>query len=162
MRQLLSKPSELHGPRRARGLATVEFVIAMPLLLFLMFATAEFGRAFFHYATLSNSVRDAARFVSENAINGTTGVVEITATDITRAKNLAIYGNVFGAGQAVLPAFVPSHLQVIDAGGDNVRVTATYPYQSMLGATLPGFGTTGASTPLNFNLQIAVTMRAIS
>jgi hypothetical protein len=162
MRHLCSKPSEWHGPRFARGLAMVEFVITMPLLLFLMFATAEFGRAFFHYATLSNSVRDAARFVSENAINGTTGVVEITPPDIARAKNLAVYGNVFGAGPAVLPAFVPGHLEVIDAGGDNVRVTATYPYQSMLGATLPGFGLTGASTPLNFNMQIAVTMRAIS
>ena len=162
MRKQAAAIHELHGPRRARGLATVEFVITMPLLLFLMFATAELGRAFVHYVTLSNSVRDAVRFVSENAINGTTGVVEITATDITRAKNLAVYGNVFGAGQPVLPEFIPDHLEVIDAGGDNIRVSATYPYQSMLGATLPGLGVAGASVPLDFNLRIAITMRAIS
>lgn len=162
MKEHAAAMRELHGPHRERGLATVEFAVTAPLLLFLILAGAEAGRAFFHYATLSHTVRDAARFVTENSINGTTGVVEITATTVNQARNLAVHGNVFGAGPPVLPDFLPGHVQVIDAGGDNIRVTATYPYQSMLGATMPRFDVLSGSTLLNITMQIAVTMRAIS
>ena len=44
---------EVGGPRRARGLAAVEFVVLAPFMLFLMLAGAELGRAFVHYQTLS-------------------------------------------------------------------------------------------------------------
>ena len=47
--------------------------------------------------------------------------------------------------------------------GDNIRVTATYPYQSMLVPVLPKFGFQGGgSSTFTFNMQIAITMRAIS
>ena len=145
-----------------RGVAAVEFVVTAPFLLLLLLGGAEVGRAFIHYTTLSYSVRQSARFVSENSINGTTGVVEIDAADVTRAKNLAVYGNVLGAGHARLPQFQPSQVQVVDAGGDNIRVVATYPYQPMLGPLLPDFGFGSGPVALNFNMQVAVTLRAIS
>lgn len=155
-------PREFHGPRRARGLAAVEFVVTAPFILLLLFGGAELGRAFIHYATLSYAIRDSARFVSENSINGTTGVILITGTTVTQAKNLAVFGNIVGSGNARLPNYFPSHVAVVNAGGDNIRVTATYPYQSML-SSLPKLGFQGGgSIPLTFNMQIAVTMRAIS
>ena len=151
---------EFNGPRQARGLAAVEFVIVAPFMLFLMLAGAELGRAFVQYQTLSYLVRHSARYVSENSINGTTGVVSISTQTITRARNLAVYGNIQGTGQPRLPLYQGSQVQVVDAGNDNVRVTATYPYQPMIGPALPRFGT-GAG-PVSFNMQIAVTLRAIS
>ncbi|MGH8241737.1 MAG: TadE/TadG family type IV pilus assembly protein [Steroidobacteraceae bacterium] len=150
------------GPSRERGIAAVEFVITAPLIIFLLLAGAELGRAFVHYTQLSQLVRDAARYVSEHSINGTTGVVSISTTTITRARNLAVYGNIVGTGDAMLPQYQPSHVQVVNAGGDNIRVDAIYPYQPMLGATLPRFGIGSGSTALNFTMHIAVTMRAIS
>ena len=47
-----------------------------------------------------------------------------------------------------------------DVGSSNIRVTATYPYQPMLGAVLPGL--MGNSMNLGFTMVVAVTMRAIS
>jgi Flp pilus assembly protein TadG len=158
----VTTPRERRGPRRERGLAAVEFVITAPLLLFLLLAGAELGRAFVQYATLSYSVRQSARFVSENAIAGTTGVVTISALTVARARNLAVYGNILGTGTAQLPSYAPNHVQVVNAGGDNIRVTATYPYQPMVGPVLPSFGLGSGSAPLAFNMQIAVTLRAIS
>ncbi len=155
-------PRELRAPRLARGIAAVEFVVTAPFVLLLLVAGAEFGRAFVHYATLSYSIRDSARFVSENSINGTTGVVLLSGTTITQAKNLAVYGNIGGTGNAKLPDFQTGHVAVVDAGGDNIRVTATYPYQPMLSPTLPRFGLGGGSSPLTFNIEVVVTMRAIS
>lgn len=153
---------ELRGSCWSRGLAAVEFVITAPFILLLLFAGAEVGRAFIHYATLSYSIRDSARFVSENSINGTTGVVDISGTVITQAKNLAVYGNIGGTGISKLPDYQPGQVAVIEAGGANIRVAATYPYRSML-SRLPKFGFLGGgSVPITFNMHIAVTMRAIS
>lgn len=153
---------ELHGPDRARGIAAVEFVVTVPFLLMLLLAGAEIGRAFVHYQTLSYSVRQAARYVSEHSVNGTTGLVALTATTVTSTKNLAVYGNILGTGRAKLPNYQTSQVQVVNAGGNNVRVVALYPYQPMLGATLPGMFYGGGSNSMAFNMQIAVTLRAIS
>jgi len=150
------------GPHGSRGVAAVEFAITAPLLILVMLATAEVGRAFVHYDTLSYSIRNSARFVTEHAINGTTGVIDISAPVIVQARNLAVFGNIAGTGRAKLPNYQTSQVAVTNAGNDNIRVTATYPYQSMLGAVLPTFGLGSGSIPLTFNLRIAVTMRAIS
>lgn len=162
---MTAKPAPLREPRgrhRSRGIAVVEFVVTAPLMLLLMLATTEIGRAFVHYATLSHSIRNSARFVSENAIAGTTGVIDLSVTVITQARNLAVYGNVAGNGNARLPQYQPAHVSVIDAGDDNIRVSASYPYQPMLGVLLPTIIMGGGSISQTFNMQVAVTMRAIS
>jgi Flp pilus assembly protein TadG len=47
--------------RRQSGQATVEFVFAAGLLLFLLLASLDFGRAFFGYLTIINASREGAR-----------------------------------------------------------------------------------------------------
>ena len=153
--------NRLVAPHGELGLAAVEFVICAPLLLLLLLGCAELGRAFIHYATLSYTIRDSARFVTLNSINGTTGIVQLTTTAVTQAKNLAVYGNVGGTGAPRLPNYQVNHVAVQGVGGSNIRVTATYPYQPMIGPVLPGFGQGGA-VPLNFTMVVAATMRAIS
>lgn len=148
--------------RRSRGIAAVEFVVTAPLMLLLLLAGTEIGRAFVQYATLSHTIRDSARFVSENAISGTTGVVSLTATVITQARNLAVYGNVLGTGNAKLPGYLPAHVTVVDAGNNNIRVSVSYPYRPMLGPRLPTIILGSGPISQVFNMQAAVTMRAIS
>ena len=46
---------------RQDGMAMVEFVIILPLLLMLVFATIEFGVLFGRWQTLSNAAREGAR-----------------------------------------------------------------------------------------------------
>ena len=47
--------------RRTRGMAMVEMVFVLPLLILLVFAIAEFGLMFSRWLTLSNAVREGAR-----------------------------------------------------------------------------------------------------
>lgn len=150
----------MRSRRQQRGLAAVEFVVTAPFVLFMLLAAAEVGRAFIHYATLTYGVRDATRFVTTNSLNGTTGVVQLTSTVIGQARNIAVYGHVGGTGIARLPSFQTNQVAVVDAGGSNIRVTATYPYQPMIGPVLPNF--MGGSIDFGFNMVVAVTMRAIS
>jgi Flp pilus assembly protein TadG len=153
--------SGARASRGQRGIAAVEFTIALPLLLFLMLTTVEIGRLLSQYDTLTKSVRDAARYVAANAAVGSTDVVNITAQTTTQAQNLAVYGNINGTGTPLLPGLKASNITVADAGNGYISVTGSYTYSPMLGTTMPTFGL--SSTPLSFNfpLNTVVTLRAL-
>ncbi|MEJ2115423.1 MAG: pilus assembly protein, partial [Gammaproteobacteria bacterium] len=69
------------------GLAAVEFVVILPILLLLMLASAELGRAFYQYNTLTKTVRDGARYLADNSLIGTTGLIDITG-EASNTQNL--------------------------------------------------------------------------
>jgi hypothetical protein len=73
---------------RQRGVAIVEFALALPFMLMLTFVVTEYSRALYQYNTLAKSVRDAARYLS----------VQNPGTKIAQAKNLVVYGNPAGTG----------------------------------------------------------------
>jgi Flp pilus assembly protein TadG len=144
-----------------RGLAAVEFAIALAVLMAVMLATAEFARAFSQYNTLTKTTRDGVRYLAGRALQGTTGTVEITASLETETKNLVVYGNAVGAGAPLLEALGADQVDVTgSAANGTVTVSVDYPYQPMLGAVLPMFGV-GADQSLAFNLRSTVVMRAL-
>ena len=147
--------------KRERGVATVEAAMAIPVLLLLTFATVEVGRAFVQYAVLANTVRNAARHLAAKASLGTTQTVFISAALLAETRNLAVYGNEIGTGTPKLPGLSAGQVLVSDAGGNNVRVSASYPFQPLFGAQLPTFGTSSSPISTAFNMTIDVTMRAL-
>jgi Flp pilus assembly protein TadG len=146
--------------RRQRGLAIVEFTIVVGILLMLIMATAEFGRAFLQYNTLTKSVRDGARHVAGRALFGSTGTVSISPGLETEARNLVVYGNIFGAGSPLLPGLSTADVTVADAGGGNVSITAAYQYGAIF-AFVPGFVYGTDVNTSGYTFQTAVTMRAL-
>ena len=148
-------------PQRSRGLATVEAVVTLPLLLFLLLGGVEIGRTFVQYTTLANAVRQSARLVASEALLGTTQTVFLSPGLITRARNLVVYGNEAGTGSPRLPNLTAGQVTIRDAGANNLEVSVTYPYAPMFGPTLRTFGAGSGSVPTAFNMRIDVTMRAI-
>lgn len=146
--------------REQRGIAAVEFAITLPLLLLVMLATAEFGRLFCQYGTLTKAVRSAARYVATNAAVGSTNVVSISSQTATAAQNLATYGNINGTGTPLLPGLKAGSIAVGDAGNGYVSVTASYTYAPMLGS-IPTFGLTASPLSLKFTLNTVVTLKAL-
>ena len=155
----------------SRGLAAVEFTILLPLLLLLLLAIAEFGRAFYQYAELEKITRNTARYVAERAHVDSSTAIDLTASVTTPARNLAVTGNVNGintgtTGEAVLsllPGLKASDVTFTEVGGDSVMVTISYQFQPMLfGSTLklPTFGQ-GDDIDLNFQLVSSVVMRVL-
>jgi len=149
------------GSSAQRGVAVVEFTIALPLLLFLLLAVSELGRAFLQYNALTRAVRDSARLVSTQALAGQSGVINLDPTVVGIAQNLVVYGNPQGAGPALLPGLAIGNVTVRDAGSNNIAVSATYNYQPMIGTALPNLLGTG-SMATTFTLRTEVIMRAIS
>lgn len=143
----------------AAGFASVEFVIVTPVLLMLIFAIAEVGRALVQYATLSNAVRNSLRFVAGEALQGSTGVIAVNAALRTQGQNLVAYGRI-AAGTPVLPGLNPAQVTVTSPGNGNITVSAVYPYTPIIGPTLPTFGITQPIS-LVFNMTVTSTMQAI-
>jgi Flp pilus assembly protein TadG len=146
--------------RRQRGVAMVEFAIALPLLLLLLLATAELGRMLSQYDTLTKAVRDGVRYAASTAALGSTGIVYITPATQIAVANLVATGTVDGSGAPLLPGLTAADVTVTDAGNEYVAVSASYAYQPMLGATLPTFGL-GNPIPLTITLNAGSVMRAL-
>ena len=140
----------------------VEFAIMMPLVLMLMYALAEFTHIQMLSNTLAKSVRDGSRFLADNSIVGTTGVVSITAADEARTQNLVVYGIPVATATPVLKGFTPADVQVFDLGDNlHVGVTATYIFTPLFAPQIPTFGVLSAPISLQFPLQATVIMRAL-
>ena len=145
---------------RQRGIAMVEFTIVLPVLLVLLFAVTEIGRALVRYNTLTKAVQDGARYAAAYALLGTTGAVTIDAQLQTAVRNVVVYGNTAGTGSPQLGGLQPAQINLVDAGGDQIRVDASYPYQPLFGVVLPNLGL-GSSINTSFTMQAAVSMRAL-
>ncbi len=146
--------------RRCRGLAIVEYTIVVPICLMLVVATAEFGRAFWQYNTLTKAVRDGARHAAGHALQGSTGTVSISGSLSTETRNLVVYGRTIAAGSPLLPGLTTGQVSVTDAGAGTVAVTATYPYSPIF-AFVPRFSFGSNVNTSSYTLQVAVTMRAL-
>ena len=145
---------------RCGGVAIVEFVIALPICLMLIIATAEFGRAFMQYNTLTQAVRDGARYLAGRALFGSTGIVVISAGLQSETQNLVVYGNTFGAGSPLLPGLAAGDVTIADAGSGNVAVTANYSYNPIF-TFIPRFSFGGSMNVTGFTFSAATTIRAL-
>lgn len=145
------------------GAAMVEFAIALPLLLLLLFAVVEFGRMLLQYNSLLQANRDAVRYVAANAYNHTLGRVDVTAALRTETQNLAVYGSpVVRTGmQPQVPGLSAANVQVTAVAGttDHVQVSISYTFQPLIGSGLPRL--VGRAIRLDFPLVATTVMRAL-
>lgn len=151
--------SHSKGPLRQRGIATVEFAIVAPVLLLLMLATAELGRAFYTYNTLTKAVRDGARYASIAALNAAK-IIDLTAQKQSDTKNVVVYGNTTPSGQPVLQGLSTGQVSVDAPDAVHVQVSAAFPYAPLFAAGIPTFGF-GSDISMSFTMSASVTMRAL-
>jgi len=126
--------------RHVTGLAVVEMAIVLPILILLTLSAGEFGRAFIQYSRLSHRVQSAARFVADNALQGSTGVALLTDNIASQARNLAVYGTTSVGTTPAVPGLTPSDVQIAVTPNGVVSVAITYAYEPVIGDFLPTFG----------------------
>lgn len=90
--------------RDERGTQLVELAIVVPLMLMLVGATAEFGRFFYTYATLSKATRVGARYQ----------ISQVPGANWATTKNLVVYGNADGTGTPVVTGLTTANVQVTE------------------------------------------------
>jgi Flp pilus assembly protein TadG len=101
--------------RNEQGQTMVEFALVLPLLMTLLLAILQFGIVFNNYLTLTDAVRVGARKAAvsrtdPNRVPDSENAVESAATDLSPRPTLNV---------TVTSGWNP---------GDDVTVTASYPY----------------------------------
>ena len=125
-------------PIKQTGGAIVEFIFVLPLLLLLMLATAEFGHAFYQYNTLTKAVRNGTRYLADNVLTNTTGVINISEVLRTETRNMVICGkkDCTDIDPLVKGFDNPEQVNVepVTTGGTtkHIQVTAAYVYEPIL------------------------------
>ncbi len=147
--------------RRCRGNAASEFAIALPFLLLLMVGSAELGRMMYSYITLDKAVRASARYVADHALDGSTGLILISADVASSARNLVVYGApAIGDGEPLLDGLSGNDVTVQAIDNIHLQVTASYQFTPLF-SHIPTFGFTQQDISLEVTLNSAVTMRAL-
>jgi TadE-like protein len=142
--------------KEERGSQILELAIALPAMLLILGAIAEFGRFFYTYTTLTNQVRAGARHACKWEKNAPWTIPEVT--------NLVVTGDFGSGGTPVLPGLSAANVQV-DANGPGVNAIDSvtvriknYKYQPFfdLGA-LTGI----SSLSLNIDMNASATMHQL-
>ena len=104
--------------RNEQGQAMTEFAVVLPIVALVLFAIVQFGIAFNNYLTLTDAVRRGARTAAVSRQTGTG-----TSTTVAAVQQAAADLNQSKLGVTVSSTWLP---------GDDVSVTATYPYSISL------------------------------
>ncbi len=110
--------------RRERGQSLVETAVVFPILLLLVAATVDFGRAFDAYIVLTNATREGARFGSVNPEMTVEQIEDIVITDI------------MGSGTNLTPINESDIVVTVEGqapGSEIVKVTVSYPLDLWFG-----------------------------
>ncbi|MBS0417239.1 MAG: pilus assembly protein [Proteobacteria bacterium] len=147
--------------RSQRGTAMAEFVIGAPILLLLLYAVVELGRALVQFSLLTDATRDAGRFLASKALQGTTGVVNVSGADSGSARNLVVFGNPGGTGTPLLPGLNVGQVTISSDASNNVAISVNYPYQSLFGGSIPRFVGSGSISTGSMTLHAYTAVRAL-
>jgi Flp pilus assembly protein TadG len=118
--------------KNERGQTMVEFALVVPLLFLVLFGIIQFGITFKNYVALTDAVRSGARVGAVSRL----AVDPVAAT--TNQVNTAA-GDLAASGMKVKVTSDWIH-------GDDVVVSATYPYSISLFGVVVASGTLSSTT----------------
>ncbi|OBT06582.1 hypothetical protein A9264_08390 [Vibrio sp. UCD-FRSSP16_10] len=124
--------------KRNRGLAALEMVFVLPILLLLLVAIVEMGRMFMHYTTLNKALQSGVR----SAVVETYGTERLSGiASVDYIQSIVVCGSSICDTNTVLPGLTKADISIDDSSISNyVTVTANYDYVPIF-SSLPIIGT---------------------
>ncbi|AIW13181.1 TadE/TadG family type IV pilus assembly protein [Vibrio tubiashii] len=130
--------------KKQRGLAAVEMIISIPVLLLVMMAITEFGNALIRYNTLNKMAQNGIRYATTD-IAGSASYDQIA--DISEIKNIVVYGHSsVGDGSTPMVEGVSTSDVAVSHSNGYVTITISHEYTPMMTAFDTDFNFT---VPLN-------------
>ena len=115
----------LYKIKKELGVAAIEFVFLLPLLLILTFSVIDFGRLLFQYDTLTKNTRVAARFLA-SVVRPPAAALLTDAnytTAVNSSRNLALCGTITICGTiSIVGNLVPNNI-IIDYPAPTGNIT---------------------------------------
>ncbi len=142
-----------------RGQGVVEFALIIPILVLLFAGAVDLGNGFQTYITLTNAAREGARYGADTPLdsNGNTNTTGIRNRVLEELAN-----NNVNTGNITVSVSFPTLSSPDTCPGPNntpkpgcpIRVTVTYPLQTLLGNVL-GFNTITLTTVVDMIIYSA-------
>ncbi len=134
-----------------KGIAAVEFLIVLPLLLSVLLVITEFGQAFITFNTLNKLAQNGVRYATSD-IQGTSSYDQIA--DVSKIKNIVVYGKSAPSdGDVSLVEGLSVDDVSVDHSSGYVTVSVDYSYSPI--SSFP------SSLDLNFPLDTSAVMRTL-
>ncbi|HKO95578.1 MAG TPA: TadE family protein [Pyrinomonadaceae bacterium] len=118
MRRLRRRLSLRKLARNEKGTQLAELAIVLPILLVMFGATAEFGRFFYEYSTLSKASRIGARYLV---------TAKVSTYERDQARKLVVFGNTAGTGEPLVEGLEVEHVIVTPRNAAGQTITAGVP-----------------------------------
>ncbi|HGY9614284.1 TadE/TadG family type IV pilus assembly protein [Vibrio harveyi] len=134
------------------GLAIIEFIIALPVLLMLTVLVIDVCRAFIQYTEVNKALQNGARY----AVVDTYGTLTFDSiADETSIKNVVVYGSPTAGTTPIIDHIAVGDITITQPTQANKEVTlsATYNYVPIF-STVPF-----SSQTLQFSIAATTTMR---
>lgn len=140
--------------RKQQGASILEFLVIIPVLFTLAITAIEFGAIFTRLNTVTKSVQDATRFLSDSSKDKSN-----TDAQKTIAGNLIKYGLV-GSGTQILPGEFDAPA-ITNPDANHVRISVVYNHTPIAGEALSGLLQLlgGSEIDLSFPLNASSVMR---
>ncbi|MCZ0759565.1 TadE/TadG family type IV pilus assembly protein [Vibrio diabolicus] len=135
-----------------QGLAIIEFILALPVLLMLTVLVIDVSRAFIQYTEVNKALQSGARY----AVVDTYGTLNFESiADETSIKNVVVYGSPIASTTPVIDHISVDDIVITQPTSTNkvVTLSATYNYVPIF-STLPF-----SSTSLQFSIGATTSMR---
>lgn len=136
----------------SQGLAAIEFIITLPVLLMLAVLVMDVGRAFIQYTQVNKALQNGARY----AVVDTYGTLNFDAiAEESNIKNVVVYGNPTATGSPIIDLIGVNDIVVTQPTAANKEVTlsATYNYTPLF-SSLPF-----SNESLQFSIGASAKMR---
>lgn len=127
----VTQAASLRHKAAERGQGALEFILAFPLVMTLLFGIMEFGIAVFSYSTIANAAQEGARYgaLHPAAVSGTCANPGAGIGDAVCRLTAGLHGNQV------------RYTATVDAG--ILRVAVTYRYQAVSGPVARAVGEGG-------------------
>lgn len=140
--------------KRQAGLAALEFIVCLPVLLMLAVLLIDVGRAFIQYTEINKALQNGARY----AVVDTYGTLDFSSTaDPEKIKNMVVYGSPTPTDTPVLNYIEASDVDIktetTEEGIEEITVSTSYPYKPIF-SQLPF-----SDTSLEFTIDASSKMR---
>ncbi len=140
---------------RQEGASVLEFLVIIPVLLTLAYTAIEFGAIFVRLNTITKSVQDATRYLSDHLSIANSDDAQI----LSIATKLVQNGSVTGTDQVLPGAF---DAPIISNLGNHIQVSVVYNHTPVAGEALSNLLQTflgGEALDLSFPMTASSTMR---
>jgi Flp pilus assembly protein TadG len=146
--------------RAQRGVAAIEMAITLPVLLLMLVATAELGRAFHQYNSLTKAIRNGARYLASEAYDNTLGILDLSDAKRVATKNLVVYASTAGGSDPVVDGLDVADVTITQVDSSHFEVSVSFSYQPLF-FRIPVFGYSASDIDTGVTLNASATMRAL-